>query len=272
VYLTIRLRGEEAAQLLKAINAGALREFGVIGGEIEHLALRVPTDPPPPAVVSTAHSTVPEVPTEASRTKPHTHIPFPRGGDEGSVTRLVAAMRSGGDASAQQLWDRYFDRLVHLARSKLQTRPRRGAVDDEEDAALSAFDSFWRGAAAGRFPPLSDRDDLWRLLVVLTSRKIRDQIERQQTLKRSGAPKATGDDDLEQFVSAEPAPEYAAMVLEQYRRLRIGLGDDSLRQILDLRLEGYTVTEIATRMNRSRRAIERKLALIRSIWLKESKE
>ena len=103
---------------------------------------------------------------------------------EGSVTRWIGDLRSGGDAAAQHLWERYFDRLVHLARKKL--RGRAGAAEDEEDAALSAFDSFCRGAAHGRYPRLADRDDLWRLLVVITVRKAFDQIERQGAAKRGG--------------------------------------------------------------------------------------
>jgi len=60
------------------------------------------------------------------------------------------------------VWERYFDRLVRLARKQLAGR--HGGVEDEEDAALSAFDSFLRGTGRGRFTELSDRDDLWKLL------------------------------------------------------------------------------------------------------------
>ena len=50
---------------------------------------------------------------------------------------------------------------------------------DEEDVALSAFDSFCRGAQRGRFPQLDDRDNLWRLLVVITSRKAVDLAQHE---------------------------------------------------------------------------------------------
>ena len=53
---------------------------------------------------------------------------------------------------------------------------RREAVEDEEDAALNAFDSFCRGLSLGRFDQLRDRDALWRLLAVLTVREARDQL------------------------------------------------------------------------------------------------
>src|SRR6516225_8646759 len=106
--------------------------------------------------------------------------------DDGSVTRWIGDLKGGGESAAQHLWERYFHRLVHLARARLRSGRRTGAVEDEEDAALSAFDSFCRGAALGRFPQLADREDLWRLLVVITARKAADQKEREGRIKRGG--------------------------------------------------------------------------------------
>ena len=85
--------------------------------------------------------------------------------DSGSVTHWIGALRGGELDAAQPLWERYFARLVRLAQARLRTNRRPRAAEDEEDAALSAFDSFCRAATQGRFPRLDDRDDLWRLLV-----------------------------------------------------------------------------------------------------------
>ena len=63
---------------------------------------------------------------------------------------------------------------------------RRDAGSDEEDAALSAFDSLCAGLARGQFPQLADRDDLWRLLVVITTRKVQAQARRRLRQKRGG--------------------------------------------------------------------------------------
>src|SRR5262249_36556063 len=71
----------------------------------------------------------------------------------GSVTNWIGELKAGNSATAQELWERYFARMVELARKKLHASPRRAA--DEEDVALSAFDSFWRGAAQERFPKLA---------------------------------------------------------------------------------------------------------------------
>src|SRR6516162_8802494 len=105
---------------------------------------------------------------------------------DGSVTRWIGDLVAGDAAgsAAQKLWERYFDRLVHLARDRLRAGPRGPA--DAEDAALDAFDSFCRGAAAGRFPRLDDRDDLWALLVTITARKASAQVRRERRQKRGG--------------------------------------------------------------------------------------
>jgi ECF sigma factor len=77
-----------------------------------------------------------------------------------STTHWIRELQAGEPAPAQKLWENYFQRLVGLARQKLRTLPRRAA--DEEDVALSAFDSLCRRAEAGRFPRLEDCDDRWQ--------------------------------------------------------------------------------------------------------------
>jgi DNA-directed RNA polymerase specialized sigma24 family protein len=186
-----------------------------------------------------------------------------------SVTRWIGDLKAGGDHAAQPLWDRYFAQLVRLALDRLRSARRPGADADEEDAALSAFDSFCRGAARGRFPDLADRDDLWRLLVVITARKAADQAQRHKALKRGGG-RLVGEADLgglDQLVGGEPGPEMAAAVVDEYRRLRGALGDDLLQGVLDLRLEGLTRGEIADRLGITERAVRRKLGVIRDAWI-----
>src|SRR4051794_40964675 len=140
----------------------------------------------------------------------------------GSVTHWLDQLQAGDPAAAEKLWDSYFRRLVALARAKLQGVPRRAA--DEEDVALSAFDSFCRGAQRGRFPQLDDRNNLWRLLVVITSRKALDLAQHEARKKRGGAvldeaalpglhdSAAAG---LEQLRGREPTPAFAAEVAEE---------------------------------------------------------
>ena len=195
---------------------------------------------------------------------------------ERSVTVWIESLKAGDDGAAQRLWHRYFEALVRLARNRLRGAPR--AVADEEDAALNAFDSFFRGVAHGRYPKLDDRDDLWRLLVVITERKAVDQAQRERRQKRGGG-KVLGTLDpadadgagrgLAAVADPEPTPEFAALLADDCRRLLAQLRDETLRQVALLRLEGFTNEEIAERLGCSLRSVARKVELIRRTWLGE---
>ncbi len=185
-----------------------------------------------------------------------------------SVSRWLQLLQSGDSAATQRLWERYFHRLVGLAAAKLGGRVRRAA--DEEDVALSAFASFCRAAEAGRFPQLTDRDDLWRLLVTLTERKAFNLIRDENRQKRGGGAVRQGDDStgngLDQLAGREPTPEFAAQVAEECQRL-LGLLDDAeLQSIAVWKMEGSTAAEIAARLGCALSTVERRLRLIRQIW------
>src|SRR4051794_32816074 len=109
----------------------------------------------------------------------------------GSVTQWLGRLQAGDVASAQPLWERYFQRLVGLARKKL--RGNRPCLGDEHDIASSAFHSFCRAAEQGRFPQLSDRKDLWQILVMLTARKACALLKHEGRKKRRGDVATTAD-------------------------------------------------------------------------------
>jgi DNA-directed RNA polymerase specialized sigma24 family protein len=193
---------------------------------------------------------------------------------DGSITGWIGQLKGGDSAAAQQLWERYFHRLVGLARKKLRGT-RRQALD-EEDVALSAFDSFCRGAEKGRFPQLSDRDNLWQLLVVLTARKAwhlrRDEARQKRARVVAWSDTRAADVDetgIEQIVGQEPTPEFAAMVAEEYQLLLGRLGDQELETIAVWKMEGYTNEQIAAKLDCSVRSVERKLRIIRGRWKQE---
>jgi DNA-directed RNA polymerase specialized sigma24 family protein len=190
---------------------------------------------------------------------------------EGSITRWLVPLQAGDAAAAQELWERYFRRLVGLARSKLQGLARRAA--DEQDVALSVFDTFCRNAQQGRFPQLADREDLWRLLVLLTARRAARLRRDEGRLKRGGGKQAQADESaairLEGLLSREPTPEFAAEVAEACQHLLASLGDQRLEEVARCKMEGYTTEEIARRLKCSARSVKRKVQLIRNLWEKE---
>ena len=89
--------------------------------------------------------------------------------DESDITRWLERVEQGDSEAEQVLWDHYFMKLVWIARQNLLGAVRRTV--DEEDVALSAMNSFYRGGREGRFDQLKDRDELWKLLLTITIRK-----------------------------------------------------------------------------------------------------
>jgi DNA-directed RNA polymerase specialized sigma24 family protein len=147
--------------------------------------------------------------------------------------------------------------------------------------ALSAFDSFCRGADEGRFPQLHDRDDLWQLLVAITAHKALDLVRREGRQKRGGG--AVLDEaalvdhvrgevevaGLEQVLGREPSPEFALQVAEECKCLLDSLGDDTLRSVALRKMEGHSNHEIAAQLGCAPRTVARKLRRIRTLWSQE---
>jgi RNA polymerase sigma factor (sigma-70 family) len=191
-----------------------------------------------------------------------------------SVTRWISALKQGDQDAAMGLWGAYFRRLVGLARARLRDAPRR--IADEEDVALSAFDSFCRGAQEGRFSRLDDRNDLWQILVMITVRKAID-LRNYEGRKSRGMGKVQSlaeltQQGLETIGGEEPTAELAVQLAEEYQRLMDQLDDPTLQSVASWRLEGYTNNEIAARLGCVTSTVERKLARIRSKWASEIRD
>jgi RNA polymerase sigma factor (sigma-70 family) len=195
-----------------------------------------------------------------------------------SISQWITELKEGDANAAQRLWERYATRLVEIARRKLKDSPK--CVADEDDIAASVFHSLCRGAAAGRFENVKNRDDLWWLLLAITKQKAVDHVRRETAQKRGGGriqleSCLSGNMEeghgfvLDHMIGDEPTPEFALMLQEQHSRLLGLLRDDQLRQIAIFRIEGFTVPEIAADLGVSTRSIERKLQLIRGAWAKE---
>jgi DNA-directed RNA polymerase specialized sigma24 family protein len=194
--------------------------------------------------------------------------------NDNSVTHWIEGLKSGDANDIERLWNRYFRRLIRLAGTKLPGHCRRAF--DEEDVALSAFQSFCDRAGRGQFPQLSDRGELWRLLAVLTVRKA-IMTMRHHTRQKRGGGQMTGEsglaahDDpemerLSEFLGREPTPEDAAQFSEACDHLFGRLEGPTLKTIALRKLHGYTNEEIARELGVASRTIDRKLRLIRAVW------
>lgn len=181
-----------------------------------------------------------------------------------SITAWIQQLRDGDRDAARKLWDRYFHRLVALARQVFHGMPRPAA--DEEDIVLSVLERLFRDVEDGRLPALEDRTNLWQMLAVMTANKVVDQLRRDQSQKRGGGQTHQIDEaQLAQVLAREPSPHVVAEVAEEWQRLLDRLGDEELRRIAILKMEGHGNEEIAAAIQRVPRTVERRLQLIRTV-------
>ncbi|TWT95430.1 RNA polymerase sigma factor [Botrimarina colliarenosi] len=173
---------------------------------------------------------------------------------------LLRRFRSGEQDAATEIYVRYARRLQALA-SK-QTGADLGSRFDPEDVVQSVFRTFFRRASAG-FYEVPDGEELWRLLLVLSLHKVRDLAVFHRAQKR----------DVARTRSADSEIAHAGITTDEdrlaYDSLRLIIADlindlpESNRRIIDLRIEGHAVSDIATRSGRSKRTVERTLKSFR---------
>jgi RNA polymerase sigma-70 factor (ECF subfamily) len=185
--------------------------------------------------------------------------------DAGSFDALLAGLRDRDAEAARRLFNRFAGRLLGLARARLGrvVRAKVGA----EDVVQSVFKSFFRRHADGQFD-LHDWDGLWSLLVVITARKCGRQLRyfhRAGRDVRREAPAPGTDDGAAagwEALARDPSPEEAAVLAETLERLLRGLKERE-RQVLELRLQGYTVPEISDRVGRTEYTVQGILKRVR---------
>lgn len=194
--------------------------------------------------------------------------------DSDEVSVWIENLKQRDQEAAELLWSRYFEKLVTVARGKLSAVPKR--TYDEEDVAASVFGSLCRGAELGNFSRLSDRNDLWALLLAMTRQKTVDRIRHNTRQKRGGGDVrgesifGLHDDDallgLQELVAEVPTPDFLVELEEQHQQLLEMLPDDTIRRVALMRMEGHSIKEIAKHFDFTPRWAERKLELIRKQW------
>ncbi len=187
-----------------------------------------------------------------------------------SFDGLMDRLRGGDHDAADAVVQRFTQRLVALARAHLDTRLKRKV--DPEDVLQSVFRTFFVRQAAGQFQ-LEDWNGLWSLLLRITLRKcgrtaaasraarrdLRRELSAVQTPEDSCCPN--------EAFAREPAPEEIAALTETIENLMRGL-DDKQQQMLVLRLQGYSVTEISQEVSRTERTVHRVLTHVREVLMR----
>ena len=180
--------------------------------------------------------------------------------------QLVARWRAGDESAADEIFGRYLSRLLALTRNRLSARLNRRV--DAEDVVLSAYKTFFRHSRENRYV-LQRSGDLWRLLVGITMKKLKQNIEFHTAGKRSfraeDSMQLTGDGSVRinvEAVDRGPSPTEALELVGELDSILSSL-DESSKAILEMRLAGLSIEQIADEINRSQRTVRRVLEKLR---------
>ncbi len=189
-------------------------------------------------------------------------------------TYWLPALQQGDEQAAEILWKEYFVKIVRLAKRRMDGLRLRAV--DEEDVALSAMNSFCR-MAQNRDTPIADSTELWKLMATIVRRKANKERQRQFAGKRQehrligeSAVSPPQNDEanenragLVQFSGREPSPALAAELAETWAHI-LDLPD--AEELVLLKNDGYSNSEIAEKMGCSTRTVQRMIEKIRKEW------
>jgi RNA polymerase sigma-70 factor (ECF subfamily) len=175
------------------------------------------------------------------------------------VAVLLQQWQAGDARAAEALFERYARQLVPLAERHLSHKLA-GRVDGE-DVIQSVFRTFFRRSARGEFR-IDGSAQIWRLLVKITVLKARAQGRRHRAARRDVAAEVAGGAAAgPEAVAHDPGPEEAVILVDQIESLLEGL--PALHcHVLDLRLQGVAVTEVAARLGVARQTVYRVLQVL----------
>jgi RNA polymerase sigma-70 factor (ECF subfamily) len=187
---------------------------------------------------------------------------------DNSFDDLMDRLRLGDPEAARHVFHTFAQRLIGLARSRLDTLILR--KEGAEDVVQEALLSFFRRHARHEFN-LANWDSLWALLTVITLRKCGHKIEHYRALCRNvfteAAPPESSQESAHSWMmlAREPSPAEAAMLEDTLRQLLHGL-DEREQRIVRLLLEGHSVPEISQKVGRSEYMVRKTCKQVRERW------
>lgn len=179
--------------------------------------------------------------------------------------QLLDRWRKGDEDAAAELFRRYVDRLLALARSRLSERMQRRV--EAEDVVQLAYGSFFRRTSEQQYT-LEKSGDLWGLLAAITITKLQQQVEFHTAKKRRVYAEESQHGSVSAFgihpqsVMRDPTPADAAAMIEEVKSLMNEL-EPVQRQIFQLALQNESVETISEKVHRSCRTVRRVLQIVR---------
>lgn len=181
--------------------------------------------------------------------------------EEISDQSLLRRFQKGQPDASTLLYLRYAGRLQALATK--QRSADLAARVDPEDVVQSVFRTFFRRAAKGEYA-VPDGEEIWKLLLVIALNKVRTAAVHHHAAKRDTRKTTGGEAYNRALENATGTDESALTILKLVIEETLDRLPTAQRAMIELRIDGFDVAEIAARVGRSKRTVERVLQEFRS--------
>ena len=182
---------------------------------------------------------------------------------ESKISVWISQARLGNQAAFSRLFDFYFNRLRSYISPKLTSQDRHEGYD--EDIAIDCMERLWQDLTEGRFEAVVHREDLWIAMMCIAHSKSIDRRRYHRAKKRFHVIITQME-----FVSlCSPSyvfPSKELEFVEEWELFEESLPDDQYREIVRLKMEGLDVTDIATRLETTKRTVNRNLETTKGYW------
>ena len=178
-------------------------------------------------------------------------------GTDSDFRDLMRRIRMGSEEAAWELVDRYGDEIRRAVRRLLNRKLR--SKFDSLDFVQVVWASFFR--ARRQLERFDGPQALAAFLITMTRNKVVMETRRRLRTAKYNVNREFALDDAEHQPAAEvpgeePAPINVAIAREQLHRI-LANQPPHYRQIIQLRLEGYNLVDIANKLNLAESTVRR---------------
>jgi RNA polymerase sigma factor (sigma-70 family) len=180
-----------------------------------------------------------------------------------SVSVWLGRLPDGDHDALEKLLNRYREQVVQYAGYRLRQLGVR--LKDAEDIAQEVFLGLYRRIESGQMRDLQDRSDLWLRLRRLVGDRVKEAKRKKLAFTESALNPNAKDDDTPAIYHLPDSDMEECVLIVEHSLLKRHLAEQhqDLPEIARLRMQGYSVQEIADRMGNSKKTTENRLKWIR---------
>lgn len=179
----------------------------------------------------------------------------------GSVTVWLRQLPAGEHEAQEMVFRRYQSELVGYAAYRL--RQLGVCLVEAEDIAQEVFMNFFRRTSVGQMLNLDDRETLWLKLQRICGDRVKD-ARRKRSLATESAIDSIEHQSLAGLAAVADQHFDECILSIEHSLLHRYLTERSpdLPEIASLRMQGYTIDEIAEQLRMAPRTVDRRIAWI----------